>query len=124
MPGDALPARALPARPPGPFGAAALFQLARVEARVGEKEKVFATLEKATAAGFAQTALLEGEADFAAPARRPTLQGTLTRADRNARPCVYRPEARPFDFWVGDWDVATRAPRRARAASSRSWATA
>jgi hypothetical protein len=29
----------------------------------------------------------------------------VTRADANARPCAYRPEARQFDFWVGDWDV-------------------
>jgi tetratricopeptide (TPR) repeat protein len=92
-------------RTPGPFGAAALFQLARVEARVGDKENAFATLEKATAAGFAQTALLEGQADFAPLRDDPRFKEALTRADRNARPCVYRPEARQFDFWVGDWDV-------------------
>ncbi len=89
-----------------PIGGMALFHLARVEARAGDKDKVFATLEKATDSGFAQVALLEGQADFASLRDDPRFKEALTRTDRNARPCVYRPEARQFDFWVGDWDVS------------------
>jgi hypothetical protein len=90
---------------PGPFATGALFHLARLEARAGNRDKAFAALDRAAAAGFAQVALLEGEADFAVLRDDPRYKAVLTRTDTNARPCAYRPEARQFDFWVGDWDV-------------------
>jgi hypothetical protein len=91
---------------PGPFGTAALFHIARVEMRGGDREKAFAALEKATTRGFSQVAMLEGEGDLQPLRDDPRWKAVVTRADANARPCVYRPEAREFDFWVGEWDVA------------------
>lgn len=106
--GRAADARSLlepTSRTPGPFAASALFHLARLEARAGDKEKAFAALERATAGGFGQVSLLESQADFAPLRDDPRFKSVVTQADRNARPCVYRPEARQFDFWIGDWDV-------------------
>jgi hypothetical protein len=102
---DARPHLEAASRAPGPFGAAALYHLARVETRGGNREKALAALEKAAAAGFAQVALLEGEPDFASLRDDPRFKAVVTRADRNARPCAYRLEARQLDFWVGEWDV-------------------
>jgi hypothetical protein len=92
-------------RDPSPFGAAALFHLARLETRAGNRDKAYAALDKATGRGFAQVALLESEVDLAALRDEPRFKAVVTAADRNARPCAYRPEARQLDFWVGEWDV-------------------
>jgi tetratricopeptide (TPR) repeat protein len=97
----------LASRAPGPVGATAFFHLARLEARAGDNEGAFAALERAMAGGFGQVALLEGQTDFAPLRHDPRFKEVVTKADRNARPCVYRPEARQLDFWVGDWDVTT-----------------
>jgi tetratricopeptide (TPR) repeat protein len=88
-----------------PFGAAALFHLARLETRAGRKEEGIAALDKATGRGFAQVALLENEADFSGLRDDARFKAVVAAADRNARPCAYRPEARQFDFWLGEWDV-------------------
>jgi hypothetical protein len=90
---------------PGPFGTAALFHLARLEARAGDRDKACAALETATKRGFAQVALLQGAEDLQPLRDDARFKAVLTAADRNARPCAYRPEARQLDFWVGEWDV-------------------
>ena len=88
-----------------------LFGMARAQARLGEKDRAFDALKKAVAAGFFQVSLLEAESDLAPLRGDARFKEAVAEADRNARPCVYRPESRAFDFWVGDWEVtANGAP--------------
>jgi hypothetical protein len=108
-PGDALVALAPASQAQGPLGGLVFFGMARAEARLGEKDRAFEALKKASAAGFAQVSLLESEPDLAALRLDARFKEVIAGADRNARPCVYRLESHAFDFWVGDWDVTTSA---------------
>jgi tetratricopeptide (TPR) repeat protein len=108
-PGDALVALAPASQAQGPLGGLVFFGMARAQARLGEKDRAFEALKKAGAAGFAQVSLLESEPDLLALRADARFKEVIAGADRNARPCVYRPESRAFDFWVGDWDVTTSA---------------
>jgi hypothetical protein len=80
---------------------------ARAYARLGEKERAFATIEKAIASGFSDVTMLDGEADFAALRGDPRFARLRELADRKARPCAHGPEFRQLDFWIGDWDVTS-----------------
>jgi hypothetical protein len=104
-PGDALVALAPASQTQGPLGGLVLFGMARAQARLGEKDRAFLALKNATAAGFSQVSQIESEPDLAGLRPDPRFKEVVTEADKNARPCVYRPESRSFDFWVGDWDV-------------------
>ncbi|PYQ22659.1 MAG: hypothetical protein DMF79_05510 [Acidobacteria bacterium] len=106
---DALVALAPASQAQGPLGGLVFFGMARAQARLGEKDRAFEALKKARAAGFAQVSLLESEPDLLALRADARFKEVIAEADRNARPCVYRPESRAFDFWVGDWDVTTSA---------------
>jgi len=75
------------------------------EPHVGQKDRAFEALKKASSAGFSQVSWLESEGDLAPLRTDARFKEAVTDADRNARPCVYRTESRAFDFWVGDWDV-------------------
>ncbi len=89
---------------------------ARAYARIGQRDRSFAAIEKALANGFTDVAMLDGEADFA-PLRSDARFAKLREAvDRKARPCAYGPEFRQLDFWIGDWDVTSSD---ARAGESR-----
>jgi hypothetical protein len=37
--------------------------------------------------------------------QRPALHAGGRAGEKNATPCVYAPESRQFDFWIGDWEV-------------------
>jgi uncharacterized protein (TIGR02246 family) len=83
------------------------WRLARVCARLGRREEAFQALQRAINAGFGSVAQLESDPDLKrleADARMPVLKQA---ADRNGRPCVYAPEYRQLDFWIGDWDVTS-----------------
>lgn len=80
---------------------------ARAHSRMGRLDQAAATLKAAAAAGFANVALLDSEADFEPLRRDPGFSALREAVDRNARPCVYAPEYAQFDFWVGDWDVTS-----------------
>jgi hypothetical protein len=80
---------------------------ARALARGGDPEAALAALESAARAGFAQVAMLDDEADFAALRADPRFARLREAVDRSARPCAYGAEFRQFDFWIGDWDVTS-----------------
>jgi hypothetical protein len=81
---------------------------ARAEARLGRNEAALASLKKAIDQGFGQKQVLETEADFEALRQDAALAPLIAAADRNERPCAYRPETKAFDFWLGDWEVTVR----------------
>lgn len=80
---------------------------ARAYARMGQRDRSLAAIEKALANGFTDVAMLDGEADFA-PLRSDARFAALREAvDRKARPCAHGPEFRQLDFWIGNWDVTS-----------------
>ena len=83
-------------------------QLPRLQARLGHVERAVATLEKLIDGGFGGNGQLQqmaADPDLA-PVRKDAHYPAIFReADRNARPCLYAPEYRQFDFWIGEWDV-------------------
>ncbi len=80
---------------------------ARVHVKLGRLDRAVDALKAASAGGFANVALLDGEADFEPLRRDPRFAALREAVDRNARPCAYAPEFRQFDFWIGDWDVTS-----------------
>ncbi len=70
-----------------------------------DKDKAFEALDKLVQSGYGQVAQLKSDTDFDNLREDPRFNEVLTKADRNARPCAYKPESRQFDFWKGEWDV-------------------
>lgn len=90
---------------PAPHALPAMFRLARVYARMNNKEIAFEWLRKATQAGFSQVQALNTEPDLENLRGEARFQELLIQAQANARPCTRSPQARQFDFWIGEWDV-------------------
>ncbi len=86
-------------------GPVAMYALGSAYAGMKDKEKAFEWLNKASAAGFAQPARLENDPNLAGLRDDARFKAVFEGTERNARPCKYAPEARQFDFWVGEWDV-------------------
>ena len=82
-----------------------MFSLAESFARLGEKNNAFEWLERSAQAGFAQIARLKGDADLSEMRSDPRFAELLKTVDRTIHPCMYAPEYRQFDFWIGEWDV-------------------
>jgi tetratricopeptide (TPR) repeat protein len=83
----------------------AMYSLASSYARKNEKEKAFEWLHKALNGGFAQVGLLKTDPELASLRDDARFNEVLTLADRLTRPCMFAPEYKQFDFWVGEWDV-------------------
>ncbi|HEX8141597.1 MAG TPA: tetratricopeptide repeat protein [Pyrinomonadaceae bacterium] len=89
----------------------AMYNLACSYARMNERERAFEWLNKAIRAGFAQVALLKSDPDLESLRADARFTEALAVADRVARPCMYAPEYKQFDFWVGEWDVQNNGQR-------------
>src|SRR5215213_4612111 len=87
---------------PNPIFALAL---ARVYARLNEKEKAFEVLEKSTTLGGIAPDALTAEKDFAAWKDEPRFKDLVKKSDLAVNPCKAKPEFRQFDFWIGEWDA-------------------
>jgi tetratricopeptide (TPR) repeat protein len=79
--------------------------LARVYARLSEKEKAFEVLEKSTTLGGIAPDALTTEKDFAAWRDEPRFKDLVKKSDLAVNPCKAKPEFRQFDFWIGEWDA-------------------
>jgi len=74
-------------------------------AAAGRADRAITELERASAAGFAQTTALDDEpllSNLRSDSRWPALR---KRIDSAAHPCRYDSRYRAFDFWIGEWDV-------------------
>lgn len=89
-------------------------QLPRLEARLGQDERALAALAALVGSGFGANGQLQQMAldpDLARVRTSPRYAAIFLAADQNAGPCLYAPEYRQFDFWIGEWDVtANGAP--------------
>jgi tetratricopeptide (TPR) repeat protein len=86
-------------------GPVAMYTLGSAYAGAGDKDKAFEWLKKAAAGGFAQLGRLQNDASLVALRDDARFKEVSEATERNARPCQYSPEAKQFDFWVGEWDV-------------------
>ena len=82
-------------------------RLAELYALTGDTDEVFAWLEKATGAGYANPQVLTSSTALAALQEDKRFTAILEETNKNARPCEFSDAHRQFDFWVGDWDVFT-----------------
>jgi tetratricopeptide (TPR) repeat protein len=85
----------------GEYGEAAVY------AATQQTDKAFEHLEKAIQQGYAQPETLASDPTFAALRNDPLFAKLVEQAKKNQRPCAYTPENRQFDFWLGEWSVAT-----------------
>ena len=86
-------------------GPLAMYNLACAYARLNNKEKAFEWLTKALNAGFPQVSLLQTDEDLASLRDDARFREVLALGERLTKPCLYTPEHRQFDFWIGEWDV-------------------
>lgn len=95
----------------------------RVEARLGRDDRAVSALAALVEAGFGGNGGVQQMAldpDLAAARRDPRYGAIFVAADKNARPCLYAPEYRQFDFWIGEWDVIPRGAPATTPPSSSS----
>ncbi len=83
------------------------YNLACGYARLNNKDKAFAVLNKIMSTGFFQPEQISGDADLASLQDDPRFKEILSQAQKAVRPCTASPEYRQFDFWIGEWEVQT-----------------
>lgn len=89
------------------FAPPAVVQLAiaRTQVLLGEREAAMATLAGLANNGFRQATSVTSDTVLRPLLTDDRMAPVLARMERNAAPCRYAPEARQFDFWIGQWDV-------------------
>jgi Tetratricopeptide repeat len=84
---------------------AVMYNVAAAHARLKQNEQSLEWLAQAAQAGFDQRDHLQTDEDFAALRQDARFIAAAARIERNAKPCSAKPEARQFDFWLGEWNV-------------------
>lgn len=82
----------------------AMYNLACAYSRLKQTDKAFEWLEKSIKVGVFGVNLQTDE-DLNNIRDDVRFAKMIDALDRRTRPCMYQPESRQFDFWVGDWDV-------------------
>jgi tetratricopeptide (TPR) repeat protein len=82
-----------------------MYQLACAYARLGQRELALEWLKKAIDNKLPPIVNLDEDKDLASLRDDARFKPLVTAMDKLRRPCMYLPEARQFDFWVGEWDV-------------------
>lgn len=85
----------------GEYGKAAVY------VALNQREKAFASLDKAVQQGYADPDALTSDPDLSVLRNDPRFAKIIDQAKKNQRPCAYTPENRQFDFWLGEWNVST-----------------
>jgi tetratricopeptide (TPR) repeat protein len=78
------------------------YNLATAYAKQGQKDAALEWLGKAADAGFEGADSLASDPDLASIRDDPRFKALAARI---AAPCAGVPEARQFDFWIGNWEV-------------------
>ena len=92
--------------PNGLPGFIADYEIADTYAAMGDSDRALASLKASADGGFSQAARLSGDVEWSALRQNPRFLELSKQIEHNAAPCE-DPEFRAFDFWVGDWDVAS-----------------
>ncbi|HEV7473184.1 MAG TPA: tetratricopeptide repeat protein [Pyrinomonadaceae bacterium] len=83
----------------------AIYNVACAYARLGQKEKALEWLSKAVNSQPPPLVNIAEDTDFAALREDARFKEIVTALDKKRRPCMYSPEAKQFDFWLGEWEV-------------------
>jgi len=81
------------------------YNIAVALAGMGQSAKALDTLAEAVKQGYAQPDQLTSDPALNSIRGDGRFPALVEQAKHNQTPCVYQPENRQFDFWVGDWDV-------------------
>ncbi|HMG85979.1 MAG TPA: tetratricopeptide repeat protein [Terracidiphilus sp.] len=84
------------------------YEIADIYAAMGDSDRALASLKASADGGFSQPARLTGDVEWSSLRRNPRFIELSKQVQHNAAPCE-DPDFRSFDFWVGDWDVASAA---------------
>ena len=80
---------------------------ASVYSAMKQPDQALEHLQKAVEQGYAQPDSLNSGPGFASLRNDPRFAKLVEQAQKNQRPCAYAAENRQFDFWLGEWSVAT-----------------
>ncbi len=92
-------------QPPAPLKPQLYSRMAMTYAMTSEKEKALTYLDSAANNGYFNAFEMENFRDYDNIRKDTRFKGIYDRVINNAYPCKTRPEARQFDFWIGDWEV-------------------
>ncbi|MBS1795869.1 MAG: tetratricopeptide repeat protein [Acidobacteria bacterium] len=91
----------------------AMYNIACGYAHLNKPDKAFEWLEKSLNNGAAYTVDLDKDSDLESLRKDARFAKMRELAEHQKYPCKYSPEARQFDFWVGEWDVFNPAGQKA-----------
>ena len=97
--------KSLTQKPIRPVKANTFASLARIHAIKNERQKALVELDSAITAGYSNLRVLDTLADFQSLRGEAAFKKLRDRVYAAAYPCMVNPQARLFDFWIGDWDV-------------------
>jgi tetratricopeptide (TPR) repeat protein len=97
--------KALDTNPPPPVSATLESRLARLSAIRKDTDEALTHLEKAITHGYLNVDELKNNSDFNSIRTDKRFIESLAMVTKNAFPCMGIPQARQFDFWIGEWDV-------------------
>jgi hypothetical protein len=83
----------------------ATYRLARIHALLGNADRAFTYLDQLAPLGAVPVAIVDTLADFAKIRPDSRWPALIARMTALRYPCRTLPQARQFDFWIGDWDV-------------------
>jgi tetratricopeptide (TPR) repeat protein len=84
------------------------YEIATTYAAKGDNAKAIDALKASADAGFVQVARLENDSEWSSVRTSDQFIVLLNQVKHNASPCEDA-EFKQFDFWLGDWDVASAA---------------
>jgi len=92
------------------------YELAVTYAAMGNTDRALATLQTSARGGFTQPARLQSDAEWSSLRANAQFIALAKEVQHNAAPCEDS-EFKQFDFWLGDWDVASAADGTPRGSS-------
>lgn len=82
-----------------------MYNIASAYARLNNKDKAIEWLNKALSQGFPQPGNIMKDEDFAGLREEPRFKEIVSLVERKMKPCLFDPQYKQFDFWVGEWQV-------------------
>ncbi|WP_348261366.1 hypothetical protein P8935_16370 [Telmatobacter sp. DSM 110680] len=82
------------------------YEIAIILAGMGDADRALASLKASANGGFSQPNRLANDPEWSSLRSNPQFMALSKQVQHNAAPCEDA-EFRQFDFWIGDWDVAS-----------------